>query len=157
MLMMASVSAQVKLQFENGGGLYQKVIDVPGKNAAELYAKVNRWIIEAYTNPEKVITAKIENETIKGSGATSVKIGAGVNESLTYTFTIDVKDARVRYSMNPNRVGTYAFGTYVFKNDGTVRTNSQATNIVNSTDAHVNLLVSSLEKFLNEESKKDDW
>lgn len=152
-----SCLGQVKVDYNGGAPQYQKVIEVEGKTAADLYKACNKWVAVTYKNAAAVVAAQVENEMIKGNGASvnGVKIGALVYATLDYSFTIDIKDGKVRYTANPGRVGDYLFSTYVFKNDGSIRGNSQAQNILTSVDGIINGLISSLESHFSK--PKDDW
>jgi hypothetical protein len=106
-----------------------------------------------------VITAKIDNELVKGRGAVvkGVNISGGVRSNLQYIFTIDVKDEKIRYTMNNMQVGTYAIETYLYKSDGSMRTNAQANAIDESVTDIARALIISLENQIKLPSKKDDW
>jgi hypothetical protein len=141
------------------------VIRVPGKTEPELYNMIERWFLSTYKNPDKAIKAKIPNESIRAQGFESdaVKIAGLVYSSLEYSLTVEIKQGKARFTLtNMNLVnddGTnYYFENYVYKKDGSERTNSQASNIKESTDRISNNLFSSLRTaLLNPDAKKDDW
>jgi uncharacterized protein involved in exopolysaccharide biosynthesis len=159
LLISGTAFSQVKIDYVNGQAVVQHIIDAPDKSAQVLYEAVNRWVVERYVNPENVITAKIDNELVKGRGAVvkGVNISGGVRSNLQYIFTIDVKDEKIRYTMNNMQVGTYAIETYLYKSDGSMRTNAQANAINESVTDIARALIISLENQMKLPSKKDDW
>jgi hypothetical protein len=146
------------VDYNNGNAQFQKIIEMPGIKADSIFKVVNRWVIDVYNNPDKVISGTIKNEMIKGSGAAvdGVNLSMGVFGTLRYGFTIDVKDEKVRYTMSNLQVGNYSFEMYVFKKDGTMRTSAQSINVNQSVTSIANNLITSLENsFITR--VKDDW
>lgn len=156
-----SVIGQViKFNKETGLGQAQEIIE-SDKKANELYDISLRWVMSAFNNPDQVITGKMENEMIKGNGySDGVKIAALMIVGLKYHFTIDVKDNKVRITFTDFIVTAkppYSYETYVFKNDGSERTNPQASNISASSNEIIRSLINSYKKSITEGIKKDDW
>src|SRR5215467_5769149 len=100
---------QVEIQNKNGVATVQKVIEVPGKSAADIYKSAIRWISIAFNNPEAVTTSTIENELITGQGSGELSM-AGFN-SYKYRLQIDVKDGKARITTENftilTNIGTY--------------------------------------------------
>jgi hypothetical protein len=161
-VLITQAKAQVQMENKDGVAQFQRVIEVEGKNASELYKIASDWVKTTYKNPDKVVTATTENELIKGSGVAPIKLGGGlaaVYDDYRYIFQIDVKDAKVRYTLS-NMVlvkGGYHIESYVYKKDGTERTSGQATSVKSETTAYANALITSLEAALKGTAKKDDW
>jgi hypothetical protein len=140
---------------------FRQVIDVPDKLAAEIFSLVNRWVAVTYTNPDKATMARLENEMIRGKGFKSngVKVAMAAFADMYYSWQVDIKDSKVRFTMSEMRTDQYAFETYVCKKDGTVRTSAQASNIHQSFEGMANSLASSLKKVLFNEggNTNEDW
>lgn len=151
---------QVQMTYENGA-IIQTVIDVESTPAPDLYKLVSRWVTKTYKNPDKVVKASLENEEIRGDGFEAK--GLLINQTpkiyndFRYSFKIEVKDNRVRYTMYDMRGELYEIEAYCYKKDGTFRTNSQATTVKNSATAIAAALIQSLANALLNKEKADDW
>lgn len=157
---------EMKYNLETGGGEFQKVIEVPGKSANELYNLALRWVTKTFKNPESVLQAKLENEMLRGEGqqkdAVTISKTPSVLAILKYEFKIEVKDSKVRiliYNMKSiSSSGSYNVETYIYKKDCSERTNSQATNIKESITLFITGLISSFEdSILEKEKATDKW
>ena len=75
-------------------------------SSQEIYEKTSDWINLVYTNSDKVIDGKVENDFIRFSGiAKEIFIVNGANPfDLQYTLRIDFKDNKYRLSLE-----SYAF------------------------------------------------
>jgi hypothetical protein len=158
-----NASAQVEMTYADGGAQFQQVIEAEGKAAADLYKSVIRWVNVAYKNPESVISAQLENELVKGNGAGDVIMPGimPVNYTYRYHFTIDIKDGKVRITVNDMKIltnsGTFAVESYIFKSDGSKRTNNQAKGIESDITSDMTVLFASLKQGIMNPDKKDDW
>lgn len=151
-------NAQIEMKYENGA-VIQHVINIDTASAANLYQGVNRWILKTYTNPDQVVKARLENEEIRGEGfqpnGLTLSEFPPAKNGLRYSFKIEVKDGRVRYTMYDMRGDMYAIEIYIYKKDGTQRTTGQATTVKNSATQVANLLITSLELTLKAKTKSD--
>lgn len=159
LLVSITATAQVKMEYD-GGAKFQKVIYIDSATASELYKSVDRWILKTYRSPDKVVKARLENEEIRGE---AVEIDGMIlsefpkaKNNLHYTFKIEVKDNRVRYTMYLMRGDANPVEAYIYKKDGTERTGGQATTVKNSVTEIANRLITSLENSLKEKST-NDW
>ena len=85
---------------------YEEVVDVPGKNADEIYGKILSWFRTYYKNPGEVIR---ENDSLKRSvmGKPRFRISNPPDKEGTksdaglvqYTITIAAKDGRFKYTL----------------------------------------------------------
>jgi hypothetical protein len=145
----------------DGVAQIQKVVEIEGKSASDIYKAAQHWIAKSFHNKDKVIQSEIENELIRGDGYEpgKVKLAFLVYSDLKYSFTIDIKDGRMRFTMNnlesKSSSGSYSVETYCCKKDGKVRTNGQSQNIKSSIEEFYQQLLKSFEAELN--GKKDDW
>jgi hypothetical protein len=149
-----ATSEKVSIDWNEGAPQYQKIIDVPNTSIEDLYKSSNKWVITTYKNPEKVITANLPNELIKGSGYESgaIKFASISYGDFKYVFDIEFKPGKVRFTMHDleiaSEAGTYPISKYVYKEDGTPYTNKQAVNVRDSATTVANNLIDSLEKYL---------
>jgi len=156
---LASMGQQ--LSCESGSAQLQQVIPMEGKSAADIYKLSTRWIAKNFHNKDKVIQSTIENELIRGDGYESklIKLSLMTYTDLSYTFTIDIKEGKLRFTMNNMKsigdVASYSVETYCCKSDGQIRTNSQSQNLKKSIEEFTSKLIASLNQMQNE--KSDDW
>lgn len=146
----------------------QSSIAAPGKNAAYLYKQVNRWLVATFQNPQDVIKACIESEYIRGQVYHSnfFKIGALSGTDLQYTFSIDVKDEKVRLTLYNAQVlyddyqdisKAHPLEAYL-KSINKKKKDPHAENIISSINALSASLFKSLENFLlTEYVSNHDW
>ncbi|MBT1701939.1 DUF4468 domain-containing protein [Chryseosolibacter indicus] len=104
------------LQWEerNGKVQAQKIFEVSGQQAHNIYIKVNYWLIEVYNSPEEILKARLENEFLKGEvyHPNVFKLDNLDNAGLRYTFTLDIKDEKVRFTIsNVHILHSYAHET----------------------------------------------
>lgn len=158
-----SGQAQTELSYNSGNAQFQKVLDVPGKSAADLYALATRWVATTFNNPDAATWSKIDGEMVRGQGfdGSGAKLALGVRADARYAWQVDVKDSKVRFTVSDMRIittsGTFPFEAYVFKKDGSERVNGQATNIKDSFSNIANSLYLSLERTIADPKKGDDW
>ncbi|BDB52028.1 hypothetical protein [Flavobacterium ammonificans] len=71
---------------------YSKFVveEIQNLKKEEIYSKALDWILVTYKNPDKVITAKKENELIRVNG---------INEGNEILFEIAVKDGKYKFSL----------------------------------------------------------
>jgi hypothetical protein len=92
---------------ENGKIVYQKVLDLKGLSAKEVFKRANFWFIDAFKSPNDVISYNNSEEgIIIGKGTTNL---TWVNENaiivvpltlyLRFTVKIEVKEEKLRYSI----------------------------------------------------------
>lgn len=159
-LLTASLTSYGQSMTYDNGAVIQHVINVEG-SASDLYKAVERWVIKTYNSPDRVITGRIENEQIKGNGfsASALVLVAATNtrNDLKYSFTIEVKDGKIRYTMYSMRAEIHPIEAYIYKKDGSEKTNGQAKSVKASAEEVANGLVQSLEAFLNNKEKGGDW
>lgn len=71
---------------------YSKYVveEIQNLKKEDIYSKVLDWVLVTYNNPDKVITAKKENEFIRVNG---------INEGNEILFEIAVKDGKYKFSL----------------------------------------------------------
>jgi hypothetical protein len=158
---------KIEILTSNGGAYFQKVIEVNDTTSSEhLYNLAMRWIMLNYKSPNDVIKARLENEEIRGEGFDKYTIKLSEFPSVTgdinYQFTIEVKTGKVRFTIHSMKCfmspEIYSIETYVLKNDGTFRTNSQATKVIEGATKMAKSLINSFEgNLFNNGKKKDEW
>lgn len=150
----------------DGSLTFQKIYDLPGKSASEIYQLGKRWVAITFKNSDAVTQSVLENEMIRGEGyagsAITLSEFPAVYGNLKYQFQVDVKDGRMRfrvYSMevSTTSAGSYPVSMYTHNQKGEPRTNSQGKNVMKSVTEHCDMLVLSLDKILLGDKKDDDW
>lgn len=160
-------NAQVVLDYNNGAAQFQTIMEFDSLPPADLYKSVNRWITLNFKNPEKVIKSKVENESVRGVEfkAKGVRLSETPLEyaDLTYSFSVDIKDGRVRFVMNIMKAitksGTRSIESVIYKPDGTERGSVPGINAKGSLTQLANSLISSLRNSLlhKDVTKTEDW
>jgi len=153
------------------------VIDCPGKTQEELYKKTLEWVLVTYKNPNEVLKAKIENDYIKISGASSgliLQYVLGMPMDFTGKYTAEISFKEGRFKFDVTALGYYHPGTRYgngievdilnssmsdyFRNNGTIR--STYKKYPEKFSSEFNGLTASLKEFIISEkigSKKSDW
>lgn len=152
---------QVEMIYKDGSAQFQKVIELDSQKATDIYKAATKWVMSVYKNPEAVIKGQLENEMIKGQGSDNVDMPGMIKISTPYrySFRIDVKDGKARITISDFVIGsgpTYTAETYCVKNDGSWRTNVQATGIKSGLTEDANALFNSLQQYLSSQ-KKEEW
>ena len=161
----AQTNEQFKLTRE---GVAPIVQEIEGKTAADLYNSAINWVQSTYKNPDKVLKAKIENESIRIDGYKSsawyyTSIGIKNYYNMQYSINVSFKEGKYRmeytigdFTTNTGQKLTYSYPTF-FKKDGTIRgTYDEA---VPSLEASMNELANSLFNYLSGKTQSDnsDW
>ena len=113
-------------------GVEPIVVNVPDKNAEEIYQNIKKWVTKSYRNPDKVLKADIPNEQIRINGYNSNFFqGKGLkvfDYAVSYMLTLDIKDNKYRLSFTSEDItfdgGTpYLAGTkwWFKKKDGSLK------------------------------------
>lgn len=160
----ACASAQAQsIDCDGGKAQVRKIVEMPGKDAAEVYRLAQRWVALAFHNKDKVVQTEVENELIRGDGYESQRVKmAGASYDLKYSFAIDVKDQKLRFTMY-NMLTGYGGGntefpveSYLCKPDGSFRNIPfQTKGVKESIETFSGQLIASLNNALAE--KKEDW
>jgi hypothetical protein len=147
----------------------QSVITAPGQDANQIYKHVNRWLLATFKNPEHVVKARIESEYVRGDAyhANVYQLGALSSVDFRYTFTIDIKDEKLRLTLsrglvlydNPQQRNIVQPLEYYF---GLIEKKKKKTDHPRKLIAAINTmsseLVRSLQNYLQTEySMQDDW
>ena len=158
------------------------VTPVEEKTAPEIYKKVIDWIKVTYKNPSEVMLSTIENEYVRFEGYSETLYSYNAMgqhyEPTKYVIEISVKDGRYKFDLvsmqslespsSSSRGGWYdvnLFTTkmtkedlekaYVFKKDGSLRSNFK---FVNEVPTYFNNLNKSLsESIISTVKKSDGW
>lgn len=135
----------------------EQVIDLEGKSAADIYKIAHRWIAKSFHNKDKIIQVEVENEVITGRGYESgvIKMTAIDYAALSYAFTIDVKEGKLRLTVESmigvtGDGGTYTIEVYCVKPDCTFRTNKQSQNVKQSIELFFKKIVNDLNEIVND-------
>lgn len=151
-----ATNAQVQIDYNGGSPQFQKIIELDSsKKATSIYKSALKWVTLYYKNPASVIQGQLENELIKGQGSSAASMGGMIPtyQPYTYNFAIEIKDSRVRVTVDNMSLGYI----YIYKSDGTLRTNSQARAVLESLTTDANAFINSLTKHLTSPSPKSDW
>lgn len=152
----------------NGRARLQSVILVPEKDAGHLYKLVNRWLVATFKNPEDALKARIESEYLRGEGYYSkiFQIGALSSVDFQYTFSIEVKDGKVRltfsngivlYDDSQDTNGAYPIELYL-ENLTKKKRDQHSQELIASINSMSATLAKSLETFLiTDHTRNDDW
>ncbi len=158
----ANAQAQY-LDCEAGRARVQRVVEMPGKDAAEIYRLAQRWVALTFRNKDEVIQTEIENELVRGDGYEPKAIRmAGSHQDFSYSFAIDIKDQRLRFTLQDMKVGYpnarngFAVENYLFKADCSARNIPlQTKGVREGVEAFSSKLMLSLASALAE--VKEDW
>lgn len=95
-----STCAEVEIPTDDSGNyLFQQVIEVPGKTAAELYSQSKVYFAEQFKSANDVVQSEDPNtHTIIGKAWSAIDLGIA-QAKLWYTLKIETKDGRYRYSI----------------------------------------------------------
>jgi hypothetical protein len=85
-----SYSQEKEFVITNEGYSKFVVEEIQNFKKEEIYSKALDWVLITYKNPDKVITAKKENEFIRVNG---------INEGNEILFEIAVKDGKYKFSL----------------------------------------------------------
>jgi len=148
-----------ELVCESGSAQIQRIIEVEGKTSTEIYKAVNRWVGKNFHNKDKIlIQNQVENEMISGDGyePKSVVIGLLVYSDLSYSFSVDIKDGKLRLTLSNLKIyhqsgGSNSVEAYCCKQDGSIRTNGQSQKIKQSIEALTDKLMQAFTM------NNDDW
>ncbi len=128
-----------------------------GKTKHEIYNSIKIWAANTYNNPEFVTKSDIEDEKLRFDGLWNIKSKGYFGTSyllLSYTLNIDIKDGKIRYTLDNFR-GLDNF-TYenCFKSDGTRRKTKEVLNYLNDIELHAESFMKSI--FLQIDNK-NNW
>ena len=147
---------------------YENVVDVPGKNATEIYQKIMDWFQGYYKNPGEVIR---QNDTTKHevTGKPRFRISNPPDKEgnktdgglVQYTITVAAKDGRFKYTLtdfNWKGISYYACEKWY---DTALPSHTQAMDdYLLQTDNYAKTTVADLtNSIVNEKpvKNKDDW
>jgi hypothetical protein len=158
----ANVRAQA-ISCDGGQAKVQQVVEMPGKSAEDIYKLAQRWVALSFHNKDKVVQTEIENELIRGDGYEPgrMKVAPGAHSDLKYSFSIEVKENKLRFTMYDmavadHGVASFPAETYLCKSDGSFRNIPiQTKNVKASVEGLSAQLIASLHSALAE--KKEDW
>lgn len=160
-LVFASLAcAGQNLKCVSGRSELQMVVSLDSMRAPDIYKLAHRWVAKSFHNKDKVIQSEVENEMISGNGYEQpfVKISALTYGDLSYSFTMEIKDGKLRLTLlnmiTATRTSSFKVEVYCCKPGGTIRANSQSQNIKENIELYAKQLVNSLLELRN---KKDDW
>jgi hypothetical protein len=128
---------------------YSQIIDVPKVAKDDLFVKTNVWAVEYFNNADSVIAlSDKEAGIISGTCIGESHLGLSLRQALKSTFTISVKDEKVKLDLKPVEFVIYGVS------GGPATTN--ASTIIKDEDivAEYNAALESLKKTLTNSS---DW
>ena len=157
-----NVHAQA-ISCDGGQAKIQQVVEMQGKSAAEIYKLAQRWVALSFHNKDRVIQTQVENELIRGDGYEpgQMKVAPGAYSDLKYSFSIEIKDNKLRFTMYDISVADHGIASfpaesYLCKADGSFRSIPfQTKNVKASIETFYAQLMVSLNNALAE--KKEDW
>ena len=94
---------------------YTEVVQVPDKNADQLYSSAREWFVETFKSAKDVLQMDdpVAGKLI-GKGYSAVPIQSGgitVDTKMKYTIKIFVKEGRYKYEITDIRIGELAKST----------------------------------------------
>ncbi len=178
-----SNTQETEFTFTSDKGMTDFIVtSIEGKTATDIYKKVIDWIKVTYKNPDKVILTSTDNEFVRFEGYSETLYSYNAMgqhyEPTKYVIEISVKDGRYKFDLvsmqslespsSSSRGGWYdvnLFTTkmnkedlekaYVFKKDGSLRSNFK---FVNEVPTYFNNLNKSLsESIISTVKKSDGW
>ncbi len=146
------------------------VIKIPNKTPSELYINAIKYISEKYTNPDKAIKSKIENEYLRFETYVPqfTKVnnsGAKIEVSMKYTTELRFKEGKVRFEVTEVDItadnggrkvkfsGSIWKGYPIYKKNGKLRLPETKSEIEN----YFNNQITEIKNFLLGKTQKDDW
>ncbi len=106
-----SVKAQLIKNDENRYELV-KIIEIPNKNADNIYNLIIEWSSQVFKNPDEVIRTTIPKKLVSGRYSSTHPFGPISVTIYTY-FTINIKDGKARVIFDNIRCeGTFNNGNY---------------------------------------------
>lgn len=167
MLLVSVVSFSQDSLKINPEGYSSIVVSVEGKSASELYNEAINWVQTTYKNPENVLKAKIENESIRVNGFSSnawfyKNMGMKMYYDMNYTIEVSFKDGRYKLDFTVGEF--YESGKVVmhrpkhfFKKDGSV--SKMYSDAVPSIEKTMNDLSMSFYNYVSgkNQEKNNDW
>ncbi len=157
-LLFSNMSYSQENKFELTKDGYNPIVfEIQDLKKDSIYKLTKKWVVKTFKNPKEVLTADIENESIKINGFSpkTVNCSFGCTADLKYSFDIDFKDNKYRLSIIievpefPNGYNSF------FKKDGTIRSNFKAAPI--SIDDFINKLSNELNIYIKNKGEKNDW
>ena len=129
----------------------QQIVDVPGKDAKQLYVTANSWFVDTFNSAESVIEFQDKDAgIIKGKYA--FEYWEGIYEyRVISVITVDVKDGRCRISFNNPHYQIVASGLNGPVKNG-VQAPAETVAMLDKTRSEWSGLVDALKKALENES-----
>jgi len=145
---------------------YQGVIDVPGKNADEIYKMLEKWMTGYFKNSSKVIKTKdVIKHRIYASPRFRVlnppdKNGKQLMGGIVkYSLIVETKDGRMRYTLNRfnwKQPSYYPIEKWLQTDSPTYQ--KRFAYFLQQVDKEANKVISDLKKAMKPtEKKSDDW
>lgn len=162
-------SQEKKFIYDKNGLTPFVVTDVDNKSLKEIYQKSVNWIKETYKNPDIVIKAQIEDESIRFEGISNkvavVYDGFGGKGfyDVKYSIKISVKDHKYKFEIIEfellncpiKKNGWNPSDKSFFKEDGSPR--KPWKDYPKSIETLFDELNNSLKNYIIKDSKKDNW
>jgi len=156
-------SPHVKMIYLHGSALFSKDLQVKKRSAENLYSIINAWTISTFNSASTVVKRKAEDVIIQGVGVEpGIVLYAfpRVVASLKYSFTIEVEDDKICFSMSDMNIVTdesnYTLEEYLFDKKGHEIDDKHTRKIRLHATKIANVLVNSLQVFLVENSVVSD-
>lgn len=91
-----------KLPIKNGGLVYEKVVEMPGKSKIDLYNNAKQWFVDYFKSSKDVIQNEDKEQgRITGKGIALIPFKGGLGTTFMYdqhmTIQVDCKDGKYRY------------------------------------------------------------
>jgi len=156
-------STHLQMIYLNGSALFIKDIDIKNRSAENLYNIINAWTISTFNSAGTVVKRKVEDVIIQGVGAEPgivLYTFPRVVASLKYSFTIEVEDNKICFSMSDMIIVTdessYTLEEYLLDKKQHEIDDKQTRKIKSHATKIANVLINSLKLFLVENSIVSD-
>ncbi len=147
-------------------GVEPIVVQFDSMSAPVLYAKAYKWVQKSYKNPEKVLKTNLQGEEIRveayKEGAFFYKqFGKPYYFDIEYSFTIQLKDKKIRLIYTPSQIWTSLSSRALFSYSSFFKKTGELKDVYRdakpSMEQTMNDLVKSLCDYLNNKTSGGDW
>lgn len=138
--------------------LSENIIKVDSLKADQIYANSLKWVNQTFKNPDIILKSKIPGELIRIRSFWKIPskgVFGSTTLQLSYTMQIDIKDGKVRITVNDLKGLDRFVYSACFKGSGEKRETNESQRFFNDIEDYT-------AKFLNDlieslKGKKEDW
>jgi hypothetical protein len=153
-LSFAPAFAQMPLSSETHKFTYTEVIDTPGAKD-DIYLRARKWFLNTYNSAQDVVAFDDrEAGQISGSGSFDISLLMGLQRTVKYTVTIDVKDNKFRYTFTSFYIHWHNTTNDVHAFEEAPMSRDK---LYSKTDEHMRALIADLKKQMAERTASAQW